>query len=566
MKPAIGTTMPITIARPPMRGIGRAPWTRGRSCLSSTPPILGARRATRGVSRSTMPTAVTKPQTAVVSRTSACTESGKDIASVYTERPGRTGKAATASRRHRKRRLASVCRNWKALPILVPANQVASLHSLLSKVLSPETTFDERIAQRTASVGIVGLGYAGLPLGMAFAEAGFDVTGIDLNERRVRDVQDRRSYLVDVPEERYESLDGNLAATTEYAAVRELDALTICVPTPLSKTRTPDLGYIVSAAESVGSNIKPGMLIVLQSTTHPGTTEEVVLPILEKRSGGKVGKDFFLGYAPERVDPGNATFTIKNTPKLVAGVTEECLRRTALLYEQIVDTVQPVSSPMVAETAKLHENTFRAVNIALANELALMCDRLGISPWEVIEAAATKPFAFLPHYPGPGLGGDCIPVVPQFLAARVREYGYSPRLIDAAHEINTSMPAYVVGKVGDALNEDGPRVKGSRILLLGMAYKADVHDTRESPSLEVMRLLIARGGDVRYCDPWVSSLELDDRRHESVPWTREEVEAADCVVLLTNHREFLEEPLWDAADRIVDTRNVVPDGPTVHRI
>jgi UDP-N-acetyl-D-glucosamine dehydrogenase len=436
----------------------------------------------------------------------------------------------------------------------------------LSKVLSPESTFDDRIAQRTATIGIVGLGYAGLPLAMAFAEAGFDVTGIDLNEQRVLAIQNHESYLVDVPKERYGALDGNFTATADYSAVAELDALTICVPTPLSKTRTPDLNYILSAAESVGSNIKPGMLIVLQSTTHPGTTEEVVLPILEERCGGKVGKDFFLGYAPERVDPGNKTWTIKNTPKLVAGVTEECLRRTALLYEQIVDTVQPLSRPMVAETAKLHENTFRAVNIALANELALMCDRLGISPWEVIEAASSKPFGFLPHYPGPGLGGDCIPVVPHFLAWRLREYGYSARLIEAAHEVNAAMPLYVVQKISDALNDAGRPIKGSRLLLLGMAYKADVHDTRESPSLEIMRQLIQRGGDVRYCDPWVSQVELDGTTHRTVDWTAEEVSASDCVVVLTPHTRFSDDPLWDHAKVIVDTRHIVPDGPTVHQI
>jgi UDP-N-acetyl-D-glucosamine dehydrogenase len=426
-------------------------------------------------------------------------------------------------------------------------------------------SFDDRIASREAKVGIVGLGYAGLPLGMTFAEAGFDVTGIDVNPDRVQAVSERRSYLVDVPEERYAGLDGDLVATGDYGVVSGLDALTICVPTPLSKTRTPDISYVVAAAESVAANLKPGMLVVLQSTTYPGTTDEIVKPILEA-SGAIVGVDVFLGYAPERVDPGNERFTIRNTPKLVAGVTDECGRRTELLYRQIVDTVVPVSSPMVAETAKLHENTFRAVNIALANELALMCDRLGISPWEVIAAAETKPFAFLPHYPGPGLGGDCIPVVPQFLAARVREYGYSPRLIDAAHEINTSMPAFVAGKVADALNEDGKPVKGSRLLLLGMAYKPNVHDTRESPSLEVMRLLIARGGDVVMCDPLVGEVELDGIHHESVEWSRAEVERADCVVLLTPHRRFLDEPLWDAARRIVDTRDIVPHGPTVLRL
>jgi UDP-N-acetyl-D-glucosamine dehydrogenase len=414
-------------------------------------------------------------------------------------------------------------------------------------------------------VGIVGLGYAGLPLAMSFAEAGLDVTGIDLNEERVTAVRDKRSYLVDVPESRYHGLEGALSASSDYSAVRDLDALTICVPTPLSKTRTPDVQYIVSAAESVAANLRPGQLIVLQSTTYPGTTEEIVQPILE-RTGGKVGHDFFLGYAPERVDPGNGVHTIQNTPKLVAGVTEECLRRTELLYRQIVDVVIPVSRPMVAEIAKLHENTFRAVNIALANELALMCDRLGISPWEVIEAASSKPFGFLPHYPGPGLGGDCIPVVPHFLAWRLREYGYAAQLIEAAHEINTRMPLHVVQKVSDALNDAGLPIKQSRLLLLGLAYKANVHDTRESPSLEVMRQLIQRGGDVRYCDPWVDHVELDGELHRSVPWSADEVQSADCVIVLTQHRQFLEQPLWDGAKLVVDTRNVVPPGPTVYSI
>jgi UDP-N-acetyl-D-glucosamine dehydrogenase len=435
----------------------------------------------------------------------------------------------------------------------------------VTEVLNTVATFEERIRTREARIGIVGLGYAGLPLAMAFAEAGFEVTGVDVSEARVRAVQERRSYLVDVPAERYEGLDGRLQATSDYSAVAELDALTICVPTPLSKTRTPDLSYIVSAAESVAENLRPGQLVVLQSTTYPGTTEEIVLPILA-RGGAVVGHDFFLGYAPERVDPGNERFTIRNTPKLVAGVTAECARRAELVYREIVDTIVPCSSPMVAETAKLHENTFRAVNIALANELALMSDRLGISAWEVIEAASTKPFGFLPHYPGPGLGGDCIPVVPHFLAWRLREYGYSAQLIDAAHEINAQMPRYVLQKIADALNEEGRAIKGTRLLLLGMAYKADVHDTRESPSLEVMRQLLARGADVVYCDPWVPEIELDGTRHESVEWTQAAVAEADCVVVLTQHRQFLETPRWGDARLIVDTRNVVPAAPNVRRI
>ena len=425
--------------------------------------------------------------------------------------------------------------------------------------------FDERIRTREARVGIVGLGYAGLPLAILFADAGFHVTGIDLNEERVRWVNERRSYLVDVPSERYEAVGDRLTATADYAAVSELDALTICVPTPLSKTRTPDISFVVSAGEAVAKQLRPGQLVILQSTTYPGTTLEILLPILEN-GGRKVGRDFFLGYAPERVDPGNETWSVRTTPKLVAGVTEECLRRTQAIYAQIVDTVVPVSSPTVAETAKLHENTFRAVNIALANELALMCDRLGISVWEVIDAAATKPFAFLPHYPGPGLGGDCIPVVPHFLAWRLREYGYSARLIDAAHEVNATMPQYVVQKVADALNESGQPIKRSRILLLGVAYKPDVHDTRESPSLEVLRQLILRGGEVTYCDPWVSELELDEHIHRSVPWERDVVASADCVVMLTPHREFVEQPLWEHARVIVDTRNVAPPGPHVWTI
>ena len=425
--------------------------------------------------------------------------------------------------------------------------------------------FDERIASRTARVGIVGLGYAGLPLAMAFAEAGFDVLGIDLNRERVESIGAKRSYLVDVPTERYDGVDGKLEATTEYSAVSTLDALTICVPTPLSKTRTPDLSYVVSAAESVAEHLSPGQLVILQSTTYPGTTEQVIRPILE-RAGAIVGEDIFLGYAPERVDPGNKNWDVHTTPKLVGGVSDECLRRTKLLYETIVNTVQPVSSPMVAETAKLHENTFRAVNIALANELCVMCDRLGISSWEVIDAAKSKPFGFLAHYPGPGLGGDCIPVVPHFLAWRLREYGYSAQLIDAAHEVNAHMPNFVLQKVSDALNGAGLPIKGSRILLLGVAYKADVADTRESPSLEVFKQLVARGGDVRYCDPHIPALDLDGEPYTSVGWTEDEVREADCVVMLTQHREFLDTPRWDQAKLVVDTRNVAPAADHVIKI
>jgi UDP-N-acetyl-D-glucosamine dehydrogenase len=426
-------------------------------------------------------------------------------------------------------------------------------------------SFTERLKTRDVTVGVVGLGYAGLPLALAFAEAGLDVIGIDLSSERVSAVRDRRSYLVDVPAERYQGLPGALEATTDYAGLEAVDALVVCVPTPLSKTRSPDLSYVVAAAESVAQHLRPGQLVILQSTTWPGTTMELVLPILE-RAGGRVGEDFYLGYAPERVDPGNKVYRLNNTPKLVAGVTRECLTRIEALFQTVVQEVIPVSSTTVAELAKLHENTFRAVNIALANELALMCDRLGVSSWEVIDAAASKPFGFLPHYPGPGLGGDCIPVVPHFLSWRMREYGYTNRLVDAAHEVNASMPLHVIQKVADALNDHGRAVRGSRILLLGMAYKPNVHDTRESPSREIMRQLVDRGGEVRYCDPWVDEVDIAGGHHASVLWSEDEVRAADCVVMLTAHDVFLEQPLWREARLLVDTRNVIPPGPDVRHI
>ena len=423
-------------------------------------------------------------------------------------------------------------------------------------VSAPAETFLDRIATRDARVGIVGLGYAGLPLALAFAEAGFATTGLELNPDRVAAVRDGRSYLVDVPEERYAAAEGRLDATDDFTAVAELDALTICVPTPLQNLR-PDLGYVKRAAESVAAHIRPGTLVVLQSTTTPGTTEELLAPIFEA-AGLRVGEDVFLGYAPERVDPGNAVWNLRNTPKIVSGVSEECRERTHAVYETVVETIVPVSSPTVAEMVKLHENTFRAVNIGLANELALMCDKLGISAWEVIDAAKTKPFAFMAHYPGPGVGGDCIPVVPHFLTWRLREKGYVTRMVDAAHAVNSDMPLHVAGKVVDALNDVGRSVKGSRILVLGVTYKPDVHDTRESPALDVIRELDRRGGSVHYCDPYVDSVLVGDRLHERRPWSFAEMAEADCIVMLVPHREFLERPHWRKAELLVDAGNHVP--------
>ncbi|HEY3021283.1 MAG TPA: nucleotide sugar dehydrogenase [Solirubrobacteraceae bacterium] len=430
-----------------------------------------------------------------------------------------------------------------------------------------EATWDfvQRVATRDLRVGIVGLGYAGLPLAIAFAEAGFATTGLELNPDRVAAVREGRSYLVDVPEERYAAAGGRLDATDDLDAVAELDALTICVPTPLQNQR-PDLGYIKRAAEAIATKVTPGTLVILQSTTTPGTTEELLVPILEQ-AGLRVGVDVFVGYAPERVDPGNSRYGLRNTPKVVAGVTDACRERTRALYATIVDEVVPVSSPTVAETVKLHENTFRQVNIALANELALMCDRLGISAWEVIDAAKTKPFAFMAHYPGPGVGGDCIPVVPHFLTWRLREKGYATRLIDAAHAVNRDMPLHVAGKVVDALNEVGRPVKGSRIVVMGVTYKPDVHDTRESPALEVIRELDRRGGAVRFCDPYVDRVLVGDRLHERLPWSFETIAEADCVVMLVPHRAFLERPYWREAELLVDAGNhVAGDVPGVWRL
>jgi UDP-N-acetyl-D-glucosamine dehydrogenase len=428
-------------------------------------------------------------------------------------------------------------------------------------------SFDEAIATRTAKIGIVGLGYAGLPLAAGFAGAGFDVLGIDLDHDRVANVNADRSYLADFDDGALAALEGGVSAATDYRRAGEATAFTICVPTPLSKTRTPDLSYVVAAIESVAERLVPGQLVVLQSTTVPGTTDDIVVPTLERASGGTVGRDFFVGYAPERVDPANkGGWSLRTTPKLVAGVTPECARRTALMFEQVCDTVIVCPSTRVAELAKLYENTFRQVNIALANELALMCQRLGVSAWDVIDAASSKPFGFMPHYPGPGLGGDCIPVVPHFLSYRMREHGYDPRMIEAAHEINTSMPGVVADLVAKALNDRGQAVRDARILLCGVAYKPNVSDLRESPALVVFEELRRRGADLTYADPHVSSVTVGDYVYRAVPWSVASVLSADVVVTLTPHDEFVEAPYWNAARTVVDTRNVVAPREGVYRL
>src|SRR4051795_1392125 len=394
-----------------------------------------------------------------------------------------------------------------------------------------ETTakmLEEKIRARTARVGIVGLGYVGLPLAVEFAKAGYTVTGIDVSEDKTRSVNAGESYIGDISSATLAGLvsSGKLRATTDFSAVLELDTINICVPTPLRKTKDPDMSFIVSACQEIAQHFHPGTLVILESTTYPGTTDEVVLPML-KKSGLAVGKDFFLCFSPERVDPGNAKFQTNNIPKVVGGVTEACTEIGRLFYSQALQTVVPVSSTQVAEMVKLLENTFRMINIGLVNEIAMMCDRIGINVWEVIDAAATKPFGFMPFYPGPGLGGHCIPIDPFYLSWKTKQAGIEARFIELAGYINGQMPLFVVDKVANALNDHSKPVRGSRIHVLGVAYKKDIDDVRESPALDIIQLLERRGGKMSYSDPHAPSLRLDGRELHAEP---ESVAAdADCV-------------------------------------
>jgi UDP-N-acetyl-D-glucosamine dehydrogenase len=437
---------------------------------------------------------------------------------------------------------------------------MVTLTPALSSALA--TTLHERIANRTAKVGVVGLGYVGLPLAVEFAQAGFSVTGIDLDARKVARLNAGESYIQDVPTPIVAALvkAGKLCATTDPGTVRDFDTINICVPTPLRKTKDPDLSYVVSAVEAIAGHLHRGMLVILESTTYPGTTEEVVQPILEK-TGLKVGVDFFLAFSPERVDPGNEKWNTKNVPKVVGGLTPDCGRLAAALYRSSIATVVEVSSPKVAEMVKLLENTFRAVNIGMVNELALMCDRLGISVWEVVEAAATKPFGFMPFFPGPGLGGHCIPIDPFYLSWKVKEVGFEARFIELAGQVNAAMPHHVAEKITDALNSKAKAVNGASILVLGVAYKRDIDDVRESPALDVMALLMKKGARVTYHDPFAPSI---DGNHwpggldmSSVPLTPQALAAADCVVILTDHRQFDYAAIVAQSKVVVDTRNAI---------
>ena len=428
------------------------------------------------------------------------------------------------------------------------------------KQAMPQSTAEilkRKIQSHSARVGIVGLGYVGLPLAVEFAKAGFPVTGIDVSASKVARVNEGDSYVGDIPSATLAPLvrEGRIRATTDFAAVRELDTINICVPTPLRKTKDPDMSYIVSACQSIAEGLHAGMLVILESTTYPGTTDELVLPMLENR-GLKAGTDFFLCFSPERVDPGNPKYQTANIPKVVGGVTPACTEMATLFYSQALEKVVPVSSTQVAEMVKLLENTFRMINIGLVNEMAMMCDRMGINVWEVIDAAATKPFGFMPFYPGPGLGGHCIPIDPFYLSWKTKQAGIEARFIDLAGYINGQMPHFAVDKIQNALNEHAKPVKGSRIHVVGVAYKKDIDDLRESPALDILLLLQRRGARVSYTDPYVPSLKLD-----AIELFSQELEpavaASDCTVIVTDHSCFDYAVLVEKARLIVDTRNAL---------
>lgn len=415
----------------------------------------------------------------------------------------------------------------------------------------------ERIAKRTARVGVLGLGYVGLPLAVEFARAGFEVVGIDVQSAKVDQFNAGKSYVKDVKDDVFRPLveSGKLRATNDFSVISELDTIDICVPTPLRKTKDPDMSFVVAATEEIAKYLHPGMLVMLESTTYPGTTDELVLPKLAG-SGLQVGKDFFLCFSPERVDPGNPKFQTVNIPKVVGGITPWCTEMGALFYKQALETVVPVSSTKVAEMVKLLENTFRMINIGLVNELALMCDRMDIDVWEVIDAAGTKPFGFMPFYPGPGLGGHCIPIDPFYLSWKSKEAGIEARFIELAGYINGQMPEFVVGKVQNALNEATKPLRGSNVHILGVAYKRDIDDVRESPALDIIHLLKRRGAHVTYSDPHIPKISFEgiELKAQAIDAS---LAAADCVVIVTDHTSVDYRSVVEKSKLIVDTRNAL---------
>jgi UDP-N-acetyl-D-glucosamine dehydrogenase len=423
----------------------------------------------------------------------------------------------------------------------------------------------ERLGARTAATGVIGLGYVGLPLAMEFAKAGFAVTGIDVDTGKVNALNAGDSYILDVPAADVQNAirSKRFTATADFSKLAELDTINICVPTPLRKTKDPDLSYIVAVVEEIAKYLRRGQLVILESTTYPGTTDEVVQPMLEAQ-GLKAGEDFFLAFSPERVDPGNAQFHTGNIPKVVGGINEASTAAAAALYSQIVQSVVPVSSTRVAEMVKLLENTFRAVNIGLVNELALMCRDLHINVWDVIDAAKTKPFGFMAFYPGPGLGGHCIPIDPFYLSWKARQFGFESRFIELAGHINGAMPRYVVERVGEALNSRSQAIRGSKIHLFGMAYKPDVSDSRESPGLDIAQLLRQRGALVSYSDPYVPIAEHGDLKLAAISVDEAYTSGFDCALVITNHTAFDYRELAGRAPLIVDTRNALRGMPGAH--
>jgi len=419
-----------------------------------------------------------------------------------------------------------------------------------------------KIADRTARVVVIGQGYVGLPLAVEVAKAGLHVTGYEISERKVELINAGRSDIDDVPDATLAPLvkSGMLKATLDPSVIADADCVAICVPTPLSKTKDPDVSFILSAVEQVEKHLHRDMLIILESTTYPGTTEELIRPKLEA-SGLKVGEDFFLAFSPERVDPGNPKYGTKNTPRIVGGTTPACTRVAAEFYRTFLDQVVLVSSTQAAEMVKLLENTFRSVNIGLVNEVALMCDRLNLNVWEIIEAAATKPFGFMPFYPGPGLGGHCIPIDPHYLSWKLKSLNYYARFIELAGDINSHMPEYVVDRIARALNEVSKPIRGANVLALGVAYKRDISDVRESPSLDVIRLLQVRGAKVTYADPHVPSIRMDDTTMHAVPLTDGSLRAADCAVILTDHTSFDYHRICATAQMVMDCRNATKNVP-----
>lgn len=416
---------------------------------------------------------------------------------------------------------------------------------------------EQKLRNKTAVIGIIGLGYIGLPLALAFSEAGFRVLGFDIKQKKVDLVNQGQSYIVDISGNRILSVVANnlLEATTDKSRLKEVDAICICVPTPLTKTKKPNLSYVIHESEEISKHLKPEQIVILESTTYPGTTREVVLPILE-RSGLQGGSDFYLAYSPERIDPGNKHYNVRNTPKLVGGLNSESTNLAELLYRHVSESVIPVFSPEVAEMAKEFENVFRIVNIALTNELAQLCERMDISVWEVIDAASTKPFGYMPFYPGLGVGGHCIPIDPHYLANKAREYDFHTRFIELAAEINEQMPYYVGSRIMEALATRGKSLNGAKVLVLGVAYKKDVEDTRESPSIKLIQHLLERGAKVSYNDPYVPEIQLPQATLTSVEINEECLSSMDCVVIATNHSCYTLEEIIAWSPLVFDTRGV----------